>query len=117
MRNEIKITDQTFLQYLDKLKNYKKFNLTRGFPYQFRLESAPNPTKRLQFNIVFFSERWKKEHVCPAKLAIESLDLFNSGLKQRKDYRNKTGQQSLSRRAGYLLPVLKEIERELKKKT
>lgn len=114
MENGIKITDQTFLQYLDKLKEFQKFNLSRGLSYQFRLESAPNTTTRMQFNIIFFSKGWEKEHVCPAKLAIESLDLYNSGLKQRKDYRNKTGQKTLSRRAGYLLSGLKEIESLLK---
>lgn len=111
MKKTKTISDQTFLSYLDQFKKSRTFNLPRGACYQFKLKSAPNPTKRIQFNIKFFSDEWKKDHDYPAKLAMECLDIYNSGLKQREDYRNKTGQKSRSRRGNYLLPVLKEIEK------
>ncbi|MBT4377024.1 hypothetical protein HOD29_06640 [archaeon] len=64
----------------------------------------------MQYNIEFYADNWEKEHHCPAKLSMEFLDAFNSGLKKRSDYRNKTGRKTLSRRGGYLLRVLHDIE-------
>ncbi len=105
------IFDHDFLNYLSKFEKSQTFRLPRGRDYKFLLESAPNPIKRMQFNIKFYSKNWKKDHDCPAKLAIEFLDLYNSGLKKPEDYRNKTGKKSRSRRGNYLLPVLYEIEK------
>jgi hypothetical protein len=108
-----KISDQVFLDYLFKYQASENFKLPKGAAYQLQIESAPNPTKRMQFNIRFFSDEWGNDHLCPAKLAMECLDLYNSGMKEPKDYRNKTGRKSRSRRGNYLLPVLQKIEAAL----
>jgi hypothetical protein len=109
----MKISDTDFLNFLLRYQNIKQYELSKGFQYFFKLLSAPNPTPRMQYSIEFYSDGWEKTHTCPAKLSMEFLDNFNSGLKDRSDYRNKTGAKTLSRRGGYLLQVLKDLEDKL----
>jgi hypothetical protein len=99
----MKISDEDFIKFLNKYQNIRHYKLSKGYRYFFKLISAPNPTNRMQYNIEFYADNWEKEHQCPAKLSMEFLDDFNSGLKKRSDYRNKTGGKTLSRRGGYLL--------------
>ena len=106
----MEISDEDFIKFLNKYQNIRHYKLSKGYRYFFKLISAPNPTNRMQYNIEFDADNWEKKHHCPAKLSMQFLDDFNSGLKKRSDYRNKTGRKTLSRRGGYLLQVLHDIE-------